>query len=106
MYEEYTFGDEEYTKYEPVNGFGIYIQAELDRMTREKVYDYLAMLTREAFIHFIGHDYKHHFQLGDALEGEERQRWFQNHGEERARYEMTYKPGSRAAVLVRRISKG
>lgn len=106
MYEEIKFGDVEYTKYEPANGLGVYIQADLERSVRDKVHDYLGMLTREALLHRVGHDYKYHFQLGDGLEEEERKRWFESHGESRARYEMTFKPNSRAAVLVRRISQG
>ncbi len=85
MYEETEFNGITYTKYPPIQGKGLYIEADLPRVTRDGLYDFLSSLEREQFLGYIGSNPRHHFKRG-----EEDRRW----------YEMVYKPNSTAAVLV------
>lgn len=87
MYEEEEFNGTTYTKYPPIHGKVVYIQADLERVTREGLYAFLSGLEREEFLGYIGSNPRHHFKRG-----EEDPKW----------YEMMYKSGSTAVVLVHR----
>lgn len=88
MYEEVKIGDVEYTKYPPVHGLGIYMETGLSKLTKEGLYHMISGWEKEEFMNHIGDDADEIFKREETTG-------------DRHWYEMVYKPGSWAAVLVR-----
>lgn len=86
LYDEETIGGIEYTKYHDLHGYTIYIETDLERITKENLYGFLEKQNREWMNKHIGSRADKHFRRS-----EDDKHW----------YEMSHPQGSTVKVLVR-----